>query len=121
MQIQDLFRVKPRVFEYFLNIMHSQCSDTSFSLNFARDRNESGAKRSMRTDLSLLEKFSPISSDLDPPKLDRSSLEMIRCTAQIHGLSATDEIYAFSLEYLGHVNDFVELLLPSLISRYGMY
>lgn len=44
------------------------------SLSFARDHDESGAKRSTRADFSLLNKFSSVSSDLDPPDLDRSSL-----------------------------------------------
>jgi len=46
---------------------------------------------------------------------------MIRYAAQIHGLSAMDEIYAFLLGYLEHVNGFVVVVAIALISRYGMY
>lgn len=70
------------------------------SLSFSRDRDESGAKRSTRADFSLLNKFSWVSSDLDPPDLDRSSLgtQVRRANTRIIGDSG--EIYGFSLGFL---------------------
>lgn len=70
------------------------------SLSFSRDRDESGAKRSTRADFSLLNKFSWVSSDLDPPDLDRSSLGIQVRHANTRIIGDSGEIYGFSLGFL---------------------